>query len=93
MRYKRKIAYFLYSQIRAIYKYSFLPISQKVKVLELKVVLSADINMDIPVILSPKLALYDLQNSSYDMHGNCARRQKRAWPSGIVNSDTNTVCP
>ena len=49
----QKVHYFLQSQIFAhICEFSFLRISRKVKVLELRVVLSANINMYLPVILS-----------------------------------------
>ena len=44
--------FFNIAGIRLLCKFSFLQITQKVKVLELKVVLSADINMHFPVSLS-----------------------------------------
>ena len=47
-----KIGYFRQSQIFAHVRFSFFQISRKVKLLELRVVLSANINMHIPVILS-----------------------------------------
>ena len=46
-------------------KFSFLQISRKVKVLELRVVLSANINMHIAVILSYVWAFYDHQKLIY----------------------------
>ena len=45
--------------------FKFFRLSQKVKVLELRVVISANINMHIPVILSLKPSLYDLQKLRY----------------------------
>ena len=46
-------------------EFGFLQISRKVKVLELRVVLSAQTNMHIAVILSQKLTLYDLRKPRY----------------------------
>ena len=45
---------------------SFSRFTRKRKVLELRVAISANINMHIPVILSPKSSLYDLQRPKYD---------------------------
>ena len=39
---------------------------QKVKLLELRDVITAQINLHIPVRLSPKTSLYDLQKARYD---------------------------
>ena len=49
---EKKCGYFWQSQIFAHVRFSFLQISRKVKLVELRVVLSANINMHIPVILS-----------------------------------------
>ena len=46
-------------------EFGFLLISRKVKVLELRVVLSANINMHIAVILSYLSSLYDVQKLRY----------------------------
>ena len=47
-----KLVIFGNRRFTLVRKFSFLQISPKVKVLELRVVLSANINMHIPVILS-----------------------------------------
>ena len=56
---------FLQSRVATYVRICFLQISRKVKVLELRVVLSAYINSCIAVILSPNLTLYDLQKLRY----------------------------
>ena len=53
-------------RVAAYMRILFLPISRKVWVLELTVILSANINMHIPVILSYISAFYDLQKPRYD---------------------------
>ena len=49
--------------------------------LELRVIISANINSTIAVILSPNLSLYDLQKPRYIYGIIAATPQKRAWPS------------
>ncbi len=65
-------------------KFSFLQISRKGRVLELRVVLSVYINMHIAVILSYKLTLYGLQKLRYGIslfahEWKNGRGQKRVW--------------
>ena len=55
-----------------ICEFSFLQISRKLKVLELRVVLSANINMHLPVILSYVLAFHDIQKLRYSYAHICA---------------------
>ena len=54
-----------YAPNRDYDEFSFLHFSQKVKVLELRVVVQTYINLHIPVILSPNSSLYDLQKRRY----------------------------
>ena len=51
---------------RVITGFSFLQITRKRKVVELRVVISANINMHIASNLSPKTSHYDLQKRKYD---------------------------
>ena len=48
------------------HKFSFLIITQKLKLLELRIIVSANINSTIVNILSPKPSLYELQRLRYD---------------------------
>ena len=55
-------------------------ITRKVKDLELRVTLCTIINMDIPIILSPRTSLYDLQKSRYRFFTYTRPRPNWAWP-------------
>ena len=60
-----KNAIFYNRECLRVSEYGFLLISRKVKDLELRVVLSANINMHIAVILSYLSSLYDVQKLRY----------------------------
>ena len=62
-------------------KISFSQFTAKVKVLELRVLYSAYINMPIAVRLSLSGSLYDLQKRRYDFSAFA----KRAWPKNAQN--------
>ena len=51
--------------------FSFLQFTQKIKLLELSDVITAQINLHIPVLLSPRTSLYDLQKLRYDIYDHC----------------------
>ena len=44
---------------------------QKVKLLELNDVITAQINLHIPVLLSPLTSVYDVQKLRYGIYGHC----------------------
>ena len=61
----KKTRFSAYRDIASHDVFSFSPFTRKRKVLELSVVISANINLHIAVILSPKTSLYDLQKLRY----------------------------
>ena len=68
----------------------FSQINRKWKVLELKFVISANINLYIAVILSPRTSLYDLQKRRYDFRCFAISRAKKScdtvmFPQGWQN--------
>ena len=68
----------------------FSQINRKWQVLELKFVISANINLYIAVILSPKTSLYDLQKRRYDFRCFAISRAKKScdtmmFPQGWQN--------
>ena len=56
---------------------SFSRFTGKRKILELNIVISANINLPIAVILSPHLSLYDLQKPRYDFRQGTATCHKK----------------
>ena len=55
---------------------SFSRFTQKRKVLELRLVINANINSGIAVILSPKSSPYDLQKLSWNFRLNCVVQKR-----------------
>ena len=70
---------------------SFSRFTQKVKLLELRDVITAQINLHIPVRLSPRTSLYDLQKSRYVFISGrpIELPVKKAWPGANVKVPPN----
>ena len=73
-------------------EFGFLLISQKVKVLELRVVLSAHINMHIAVILSYLSSLYDVQKLRYGQN-DLLTPYKGSLRSSKIFFNVTVTCP